>query len=47
MSFDQGTSERALSSCFDPENSRIHGDEVVPEIEFVAHSVDPDESEAY
>ncbi|KAF3500827.1 hypothetical protein F2Q69_00043518 [Brassica cretica] len=33
MSFDQGTSERALSSCFDPENSRIHGDEVVPEIE--------------
>ncbi|KAF3535912.1 hypothetical protein F2Q69_00023511 [Brassica cretica] len=40
-------SESALSSCSDPESSRIHGDETVPEIEFVAHSLDPDEADVY
>uniref|UniRef100_A0A0D3BGV5 Uncharacterized protein n=1 Tax=Brassica oleracea var. oleracea TaxID=109376 RepID=A0A0D3BGV5_BRAOL len=47
MSLDQGTSESALSSCFDPESSRIRGDEAVLEIEFVAHYVDPYEADAY
>lgn len=47
MSLDQGTSESALSSCFDPESSRIRGDEAVLEIEFVAHYVDPYEPDAY
>ncbi|KAF2580636.1 hypothetical protein F2Q68_00004745 [Brassica cretica] len=47
MSLDQGTSESALSSCFDPESSRIRGDEAVLEIEFVAHYVDPYEADVY
>ena len=47
MSLEKKALNRVLPSNFDPDILQTQQGEIVPKVEFVAHSVDPDEADTY